>query len=118
MTEDGFEMPLAQLISLGSDGPNVKTIWKAVQSHLKTAELPGLITFVPCSLHTVHNSFRKGLHVYGENAEQLAIDIFQWFKTHICQREDLQPYSKFRFTAMVKEKASHVLTTHCVLNCI
>lgn len=27
VTEDGFEMPLAQLISLGSDGPNVnKTI--------------------------------------------------------------------------------------------
>lgn len=43
---------------------------------------------MPCTLHTVHNSFRKGLHVYGENAEQLAIDIFQWFKTHICQRED------------------------------
>ncbi|KAH3819575.1 hypothetical protein DPMN_121314 [Dreissena polymorpha] len=50
--------------------------------------LPGLTPFGPCTLHVVHNSFRKGLNSYGENAEQMAVDVFQWFKTHISQKED------------------------------
>lgn len=26
----------------------------------------------------------------GEDAEQLAVDIFQWFKTHTCRKEDFK----------------------------
>lgn len=50
--------------------------------------MAGLTPFVPCTLHVVHNSFRKGLDAYGEDAEQLAVDIIQWFKSHISQLED------------------------------
>ena len=89
LSEEGYELPLKQLVSLGSDGPNVnKTIWRLINDHKKSIGLPGLTPFVPCTLHVVHNSFRKGLNSYGENAEQLAVDVFQWFKSHISQRED------------------------------
>lgn len=89
LCEKDYELPLQQLVALGCDGPNVnKTIWKNIDSHKKALGLAGLTPFVPCTLHVVHNSFRKGLDAYGEDAEQLAVDIIQWFKSHISQLED------------------------------
>ena len=36
LQEEGYQLPLAQLISLGSDGPNVnKTIWNSINEHMK-----------------------------------------------------------------------------------
>lgn len=91
LCETGFELPIQQLVALGSDGPNVnKTIWKNIDQHKKSLGFAGLTPFVPCTLHVVHNSFRKGLSAYGEDAEQLSVDLFQWFKTHISQREDYE----------------------------
>ena len=61
-------------MSLAGDGPNVsKTIWRLINDHKKSIGLQGLTPFVPCTLHVVHNSFRKGLNSYGENTEQLAV---------------------------------------------
>lgn len=89
LSETDYELPIQQLIALGSDGPNVnKTIWKNIDDHKKALGFAGLTPFVPCTLHVVHNSFRKGLNAYGEDAEQLSVDLFQWFKSHISQRED------------------------------
>ena len=39
-------------------------------------------------MHVVHNSFREGLKVYGQSSEQLAIDLFYFFKSSPCKRED------------------------------
>lgn len=87
--EDGIKLPLHQLMSIGSDGPNVnKKIWKLVDQHLKSNGLQGLVEFTPCTLHVVHNAFRKGIDVFGEDVEGLAVDLFQWFKSHPCQKED------------------------------
>ena len=89
LNETPYQIPLDLLVSLGSDGPNVnKTVWNHVNTHKASLGLPELTEFVPCSIHAVHNGFRKGLNVYGEDAEELAIDLFQWFKSHTCQRED------------------------------
>ena len=89
LAEEAYELPIQNLVSLGSDGPNVnKSIWKLIDDHQKSLGAPGLVPFVPCTLHVVHNSFRKGLNSYGEEAEHFAVDIFQWFKSHISQRED------------------------------
>jgi len=38
--------------------------------------------YVPWPLYVVHNAFRKYFEAYGDNAEELAIDLFQWFKSH------------------------------------
>ena len=66
-----------QFLSMGSDGPNVnKTIWKYLNDHLKSLGFPGLVEFMPCNVHAVHNGFKYGLSKYGQLAEQLAIDLF------------------------------------------
>ena len=89
LQETGYQLPLDKLLNLGSDGPNVnKTIWNKVNEHVQTKGLPGLLPFIPCNMHVVHNSFREGLKVYGQEAEELAIDIFYFFKHSPCKRED------------------------------
>ena len=43
LQEEGFQLSLAQLISLGSDGPNVnKTIWTLINEHVKASGQPGM----------------------------------------------------------------------------
>jgi len=75
-------------MSIGSDGPNVnKKIWNRVVQHLKSNGLQGLVEFTPCALHVVHNAFRKGIYVFGEDVEGLAVALFQWFKSYPCQKE-------------------------------
>ena len=74
---------------MGSDGPNVnKTIWKHLNDHHKSLGFPGLVNFMPCNVHVVHNSFKYGLSEYGQLAEQLGIDLFYWFKAHPARKED------------------------------
>ncbi|CAM1296488.1 QTRT1 (predicted) [Pycnogonum litorale] len=67
-----------QFLSVGSDDPNVnKTIWRHLDEHLKSLQLPGLVDFMPCNVHVVHNGFKHALSTtYGQEAEQLALDIF------------------------------------------
>jgi hypothetical protein len=78
LNEKNNELPLCQLVSIGSDGPNVnKTIWKYIDSHMKEAGLKGLVNFIACPLHVVHSAFRKGMDVYGQQTEGLSIDIFR-----------------------------------------
>ena len=91
LQEPGYQLPLAKLISITSDGPNVnKTIWHNVNEWTKEAGYHGPLPLMPCNLHVVHNSFRKGLNAYGEDAEQLCLDLFYWFKLSPCKREDFR----------------------------
>ena len=84
-----FSLPVAKLLGLSSDGPNVnKTIWRNVSEMLKEQGFPGLMSFIPCNLHVIHNAFRKGLDIFGAHAESLAIDLFYWFKSSAARRED------------------------------
>ena len=88
LQEEGYQLPLAQLISLGSDGPNVnKTIWNLINEHMKTNGLHGILAFIPCNLHIVHNAFRQGLNIFGEQAEQLVLDLFFFLKASPCRKE-------------------------------
>lgn len=74
---------------MGSDGPKInKTIWKYLNDQLKSLGFPGLVEFMPCNVHFVHNGFKYGLSEYGQLAEQLAIDLFYWFKAHPAHKED------------------------------
>ncbi|XP_015759407.1 PREDICTED: uncharacterized protein LOC107338689 [Acropora digitifera] len=89
LQEVGYQLPLSGLISLSSDGPNVnKTIWNTVNKVLVDEGLPGLMPFIPCNIHVVHNAFRAGLNSYGEASEELAIDLFYWLKSSPSRRED------------------------------
>ena len=89
LQEAGYQVPLSKLLNLGSDGPNAnKTIWSNINEELKVLGLLGLLPFISCNMHVVHNSFREGLKVYGESSEQLAVDLFYFFKRSPCKRED------------------------------
>ena len=79
-------MPLDKLLNLGSDGPNVnKAIWNKVNKHVQSKGFPGLLSYNPCNIHVVHNSFRGGLKVYGQVAEELDIDICNFFHAFSMQ---------------------------------
>lgn len=89
LQESGYHLPLSGLISLSSDGPNVnKTIWTTINTALVDEGLPGLMPFIPCTIHVVHNAFRAGINAYGEASEELALDLFYWLKSSPCCRED------------------------------
>jgi hypothetical protein len=89
LQENGFQIPLSKILNIGSDGPNVnKTIWNFINEHLKDVGFKGLLPFIPCNIHTAHNAFRGGISVYGSKAEEMAIDLFYYFKHFPCRRED------------------------------
>ena len=88
-TLEEYSLKLELFLNIGSDGPNVnKTVWNCLDQHLKEIGLSGLLTFSPCNIHVVHNAFKHAIQVYGQQAEQLAIDLFYWFKAHPCRKED------------------------------
>ena len=43
---------------------------------------------VSCLIHVRHNSFCKGVKQYGDNAEELCMDLY-YFLNNPCRREDL-----------------------------
>ena len=94
LQEEGYQLPLVQLISLGSDGPNVnKTIWNLINEHMKASGLHGIFSFIPCNLHIVHNPFRQGLNVFGEQAEQLVLDLFLFLNASPCRKDCFSKHS-------------------------
>ena len=44
---------------------------------------------VSCLIHVCHNSFSKGVKQYGDNAEELCMNLHYFFKNNLCRREDL-----------------------------
>ena len=80
-----------KLFDLSVDGPNInKSLWKKLDSHLKGKCLGGLLPLITCTIHIIHNGFRKGLNVYGQEAEELTFDLYYWFRMAPCKREDFR----------------------------
>ena len=89
LQEDQYQIPLSKFLNIGSDGPNVnKTIWNYLNEEKVRMRIPGLMPFIPCNLHVVHNAFKEGLSAYGSKAEELAIDIFYYFRHFPCRQDD------------------------------
>ena len=87
------DVPLTQLLTLGSDGPNVnKTIWREMEQKIREVYpgFQGLVDVGTCNIHIVHNSFGKGLDKYGKDAEQFVIDLHSLFKYSAARREDFR----------------------------
>ena len=55
---------------------------------MKKEGFSGLIPQTTCCLHIVHNAFHKGLNIYGEEPEELAFNMYYWFKSAPCKHED------------------------------
>ena len=77
------------LLSLSSDGPNVnKSIKKSINNKLQEQFKRQLVDTGSWQIHVAHNSFQKGIEVYGEAIENLCIDLFYFFKLSASRRED------------------------------
>ena len=61
---------------------------------MKDQGLHGLLPLIPCNLHAVHNAFRKGLDDFGQEAEQLVIDLFYFLKAQIGLQLDEETFIK------------------------
>jgi hypothetical protein len=84
-------VPLKNLISLSSDGPNVnKAITSGINKALTDSKLHSLVDMGSCNMHKVHNSFGKSISALGDDAERLTIELFYWFKRSAARREDFR----------------------------
>ena len=54
------QLPWRNLFNISTDGPNInRAIWRFFNDDLKEQGFNGLLPFLPCSLHIIHNGFRK-----------------------------------------------------------
>ena len=85
----GLNFPVNRFFNLSSDGPNInEAVFKNMNTLLKSQSHPGLLSFLSCNMHVVHNSFKAGLTVYGSEAEEMTLYLHEWFKSSPCKRED------------------------------
>ena len=66
----------------------LKLLLSNINAKLKQCFKRQLVNTGSCQLHVVHNTFRKGLERYGEDIENLCIDLFYFFKLSAARRED------------------------------
>ena len=56
-----LKLPLSEVLFVSSDGPNInKTIKRKLESSIQESGGKGIVDVGFCTLHVVHNSFRKG----------------------------------------------------------
>ena len=89
-TLEKLALPLKLVMSLGIDGPNVnKSILGKLDKKKEKGFKPLARCPVTCLIHVCHNSFCKGVKQYGDNAEELCMNLYYFFKNNPCRREDL-----------------------------
>ena len=89
-TLEKLALPLKLVLSLGMDGPNVnKSILGKLDKKKEKGFKPLARCPVSCLIHVCHNSFCKGVKQYGDNAEELCMNLYYFFKNNPCRREDL-----------------------------
>ena len=84
-------IPVDKLITLVRDGPNAnKAIMRKIEQTMKDEhpEFKGFVDLWSCVVHVVHNSFVKGLDMYGKDIDHLCLDLHAIFKYSAARRED------------------------------
>ena len=77
---------------VSSDGHNInKAVWKKLNAKLKEKGYEGLVEVIVCTLHIMHNAFRKGSSVggFGEMAEQLDLIYMLGSRHTLCNTKYL-----------------------------
>lgn len=77
------------LLHLGMDGPNVNLKFEQELAKLFTEQYgSNFLTVGTCTLHKVHNAFRKGMNACDFDFESFIFDVAFFFKRSACRRED------------------------------
>lgn len=74
------DLPWNQQFIISVDGPNInKCICRAFHKALQEKANDGLIELIACTLHVVHNAFRKFVTSleFGDMVDQLAYDLHE-----------------------------------------
>lgn len=82
-----YDLPWDRLFSISVDGPNInKAIYRNLNKFLKDNNYGRLIELITCTIHVVHNAFRKCMssNAFGEMVEQLVFDLHAWFQNSPC----------------------------------
>lgn len=84
-------LPLEHVLMIGADGPNVnKAVLRKLDEEVLKIRNKPLINIGSCSLHIVHNAFEKALKNIGDDASDLIIKIFYWFKRSALRCSDFR----------------------------
>lgn len=95
LNEIKLPLRLSKVLMLSMDGPNVNlSVAKKMNESLALENSPELVDFGTCTLHKVHNSFSKSISSLSLDIDQLANDIFGFFKLSAARREDLNEIQK------------------------
>ena len=79
----------------------MKKVKANINAKLKQCFKRQLVNTCSCQLHVVHNIFRKGLESYGEDIENLCIDLFYFFKLSAARRDFLKIQQKLDLDEVV-----------------
>ena len=76
-TLEKLALPLKLVLSLGMDGPNVNMsiLGKLDEKKKEKGFKPLARCPVSCLIHVCHNRFCKGVKQYGDNAEELYMNL-------------------------------------------
>ena len=112
-----------KLFDLSVDGPNIsKSLWNQRDEALKKKVFKVRLSLFTCTLHVIHNEFRKGLNAYGHEAEELVFDFYYWFRIVPCKREDFRSLEKdmgphIHGSLLLRHIGAGWLTLNPVLEC-
>ena len=99
-------LPLAKLLTISNDGPNVNTsIKNKLDESVRKEKLHGLVHNGFCVIHMIHNTFKAGNVKFGQRALDLPLDVHQWFHMFPAREEC---YSELQ-TAMENQDESDTL---------
>lgn len=79
------------LFIVGSDGPNVnKKIERLMNEQLVAERGKSLLAVGTCNIHILHNGYLKGLDEFGEDASELIVAVYHFFKGWPARCEDFE----------------------------
>lgn len=82
---------LNHMLTLGRDGPNTnKKVFRLMSEEFKKETGKNLLEIGSCNLHTVHNGFKKGLEVFGDDVSDFAIQMFYFFDGEPLRLEEFR----------------------------
>ena len=81
----------SKMFNISSDGPHInRKVHRLLDQELRKSGHNGLLPFIGCTLHTMHNGYHKGIKEMSSNIEDLVYDLHAWFKNSPCKEEDRQ----------------------------
>ena len=80
-----------KMFNLSSDSPYInQKVHRLLNQELRKSGHYGLLPFIGCTLHIMHNAFHIGIKVMSVNIEDLVYDLHAWFKISPCKEEDFR----------------------------